>query len=124
VIKTLELKGYKSLKAYYAFQALLVGLKMLPIHMGETYEDFYARMEAMPVEDQEKLIRMAASLVQLQKDEVEALISFACDANGAPYGPEHLKGMGPKELIEIIVAVSMKFAAMKIDFVSEEQKKN
>lgn len=124
MIQVHELKGYKSLKAYYAFQALLVGLKMLPMHMLETYEDFYARMEAMPPEDQEKLIRMAASLVPLQKDEVESLISFASDANGARYSEAHLKDLDPKTLIDIIVAVSMKIAAMKVDFVSDDEKKN
>lgn len=124
MIKVSPLKGFKSLKALNAFHALMLGLKMLPSYMGETYEEFYAKIEVMPPEDQEKLVREAALFVELQKDEVEALMSFASDANGVPYSAENMKNLGPDQLINIVVAVCMEISKIKIDFVSKDEKKN
>lgn len=123
-MRVLELKGYKSLKALNAFHVLMLGLKMLPSYMGESYEDFFSRVNEMPESDQEKLIREAAHFVELQKEEVEALISFVADANGVPYTAENLKNLGPKDLIDMITAVCAAIAKIRIDFVSEDEKKN
>lgn len=123
-IKVTPLKGYKSLKALNAFHALMLGLKMLPSYMGETYEDFYAKVALMDLDSQEKLIKEAALFVELQQDEVSALMSFATDANGVPYSPENMKNLKPDELINIIVAVCLEISKIKIDFVSESEKKN
>jgi hypothetical protein len=122
-MKVLELKGTKSMRAFNAFQTLLLGLKMLPAYMGETYEDFYARIELLEPEAQEKIIREAAFFVELQKDELEAVMSFCCDANGVPYSSENIKNLSPSDFIDGIVAVSMEFAKMRIGLVSENQKK-
>jgi hypothetical protein len=124
MIRVLELKGYKSLKALNAFHTLMLGLKMLPMYMGESYEDFYERVELMPPDQQEKLIREAALFVELQKDEVESLVGFCTDPNGVPYTSENLKSLGPKDLVEIIVAVSKEIAKIKINFVTDQEKKN
>jgi hypothetical protein len=124
MIKVLELKGYKSLRALNAFHALMLGLKMLPSYMGETYEDFFARINKMPHDDQLKLIREAAIFVELQKEELEALISFSADPNGVPYQAENLKNLGPGQLVDIIVAVCGEIAKINIDFVSDTEKKN
>ena len=123
-MKVLELKGYKSLKALNAFHALMLGLKMLPAYAAESYEDFYAKVDAMDEKDQETLVREAAMFVELQKDEVEAIICFATDQNGVPYTAENVKSLGPKELIEVIVAVCMAISKIKINFVSDSEKKN
>lgn len=123
-MKVLELRGYKSLKALNAFHALMLGLKMLPAYMGESYEDFYARVSEMDAASQEKLIREAALFVELQKDEVEALVGFCCDPNGVPYSAENVKNLGPKELVEVIVAVCVEISKIKIDLVTESEKKN
>jgi len=123
-MKVLELKGFKSLRALNVFHTLMLGLKMLPMYMGESYEDFYARIDAMPPCDQEKMIREAALFVELQKEEVEALMSFCADANGVPYSAANMKNLGPKELHEAIVSVCMRVAAIKIDLVSDSEKKN
>ncbi len=123
-MKTLELRGYKSLKALNAFHTLMLGLKMLPSYMGETYEDFYSRISDMTESDQEKLIREAVLFVELQKDEVEALAGFAADANGVPYSAENLKTLDPKTIMEIIVSVCVQISKIKVDFVSEAEKKN
>jgi hypothetical protein len=123
-MRVLELKGYKSLKALNAFHTLMLGLKMLPAYCGESYEDFFAKIETLPEASQEKLIREAALFVELQKDEVESLICFCTDANGVPYTAENLKSLGPDELHECIVQVCLAISKIKINFVSESEKKN
>ncbi len=124
MIQVNELKGYKSLRALNAFHSLMLGLKMLPHYMGESYEDFYARIEAMPKEAQVKMIQEAALFVELQKEEVEALVFFCRDANGIPYQASNIDNLKPDELHEIIVAVCTKISEIKIDFVSAREKKN
>lgn len=122
-MKLLPLKGYKSLKALNAFSALLLGLKMLPMYLSQTYEVFYEGFKNMDDDDKEKFLRQAVAFVQLEQDEVEAVICFACDKNGVPYSPVNLKNLGPDELHEIIVAVCMEIGRIKIDLVSESEKK-
>lgn len=124
MVQVSELKGFKSLKALNAFHSLLLGLKMLPNYMAMDYETFLASVDSMPRCDQEKMIREAVMFIELQKDEVEAMIGFCKDANGVPYSPENMKNLKPDELVEIIVAVSMAIADMKINFVTEKEKKN
>lgn len=123
-MKVLELRGYKSLRALNAFNALMLGLKMLPAYMGEDYEAFLNRIHNMGPDDQKKMIREAAMFVELQKEEVEAIICFCTDKNGVPYTSENLKNLGPGQLIELIVAVCFEIAQIKIDFVSDAEKKN
>ncbi len=123
-MKVLELKGYKSLKAFNAFQTLMLGLKMLPSYMSETYEDFYDRISVMEESDQRKLIMEAALFVTLTPEEVEAIVSFCADPNGVPYSAVNMKELPPEKLIDMIVAVSLQFAKIKINFVSESEKKN
>lgn len=119
-----ELRGYKSLRALNAFHTLLLGLKMLPSYLGEQYEDFYSRIAEMPLSGQEKMLREAVMFVELQADEVEALVCFCKDPNGVPYTAENIKGLDPKQLFECIVAVCKEIAKIKIDFVTEAEKKN
>lgn len=119
----LPLTGYKSLRALNAFHALLLGLKMLPAYQAEGYESFYASFSERTDSDKEKLLREAAVFVQLQQDEVEALLSFATDKNGVPYSAVNLKNLNAGELHEIVVAVCMEIGRIKIDLVSEEEKK-
>jgi len=123
-MRVLELKGYKSLRALNAFNALMLGLKMLPAYMAEDYEPFLARIQEMPPEDQKKMIREAAKFVELQKEEVEAIICFCTDKNGVPFTSENLKNLGPEQLVEIITSVCFEIAQIKIDFVTDSEKKN
>ena len=123
-MKVLELKGYKSLQALNIFHTLMLGLKMLPAYEREAYEDFFARIQSLPASDQEKLVREAAVFVKLEQDEVEAMVCFVADANGVPYGPANLKSMGPDEIHEMVVAVCMEIAKIKINLVTENEKKN
>lgn len=123
-MKVSELKGFKSLRALNAFHTLMLGMKMLPAYIGETYEAFYSRFADLPESEQEVMIREAALFVELNKEEVEALVSFCVDANGIPYDPTNIKNLGPAELIEVVVSVSKEIGKIKIDIVSKDEKKN
>lgn len=123
MIKVLPLKGHKSLRAFNAFHALILGGKMLPAYMGETYELFLSRIQDMPPEDQRKILSEFACFVELQPEEVSAILTFCADANGVPYSAENMKNLGPKELHEAIVAVCMEIGKIKIDLVSDGEKK-
>lgn len=123
-MKALELRGYKSMRALNAYSTLVLGLKMLPAYIGESYEDFLDRAEKMGPEDQRKLFRQAAEFVELQKEELEAVLSFVADPNGVAYTEANIKSLRPTELVEAIVLVCMEIAKIKVDLVTEEEKKN
>lgn len=122
-MKVLELKGYKALRAMNVFHGLLLGLKMMPKYYLEEYETFHARFADLDDDAKEKLIREAALFVELKKEDVEALACFVCDPNGAPYQAANIKNLGPGEILDIIVAVCMEIGRIKINLVSEEEKK-
>lgn len=123
-MKVLPLVGYRSLQALHAFNALLLGLKMLPAYITLSYEEYFASFQNKSDAEKETLVREAAAFVQLQPDEVEALASFVEDKNGVPYGSANIKNLGPVELHEIIVAVSMEIGRLPIRLVTETEKKN
>lgn len=123
-MKILPLQGYKSLRALNGFHALLLGLKMLPAYIGEAYETFYASFNDKTDSEKEKLLREAVVFVKLEQDEVEALIGFSTDKNGIPYSKENLKNLSTADMFEIIVAVCMEIGRIKIELVTESEKKN
>lgn len=122
-IKVLPLKGYKALKALNAFNVLLLGLKMLPAYITEDYVSFFEKFKEKTDAEKETFLREAVAFVTLAQDEIEALVSFATDKNGIPYSKENLKNILVDELYEIIVAVGMEIGRIKIDLVSEDEKK-
>lgn len=124
MMKVLPLKGYNSLRAFNARSNLLLGIKMLPEYMGESYESFYQRIDALEPEKQQELFFQAAKHVELDKSEVEAFLSFCEDPNGVPYNPANLKSLGPDKIIEAIVSVCMEISKIKIDIISDDEKKN
>ncbi len=122
-MKILPLVGYKSLRALNGFHVLLLGLNMLPAYIGKGYEKFYASFKEKTEDEKEAAIREAVLFVELKEEEVRALVSFACDSNGIPYGDTNIKNLSPKQLHEIIVAVCMEIGRIEIELVSEEEKK-
>lgn len=122
-MKTVELKGLRSLRALNAFHTLMLGLKMLPMYQMESYPEFFARIEAMPESDQVKVIKEAALFVELQREELEALAHFCRDSNGVPFSAENLNNLTPDQIIEMIVAIGIAVLKIKIDFVSDDEKK-
>lgn len=119
-----EIKGYKGLRAFNAFHKLMLGLKMLPQYIGESYEDFFDRIHQMPDADQRKVIREAAVFVDLEKEELEAMASFCRDPNGISYGPEQLKKANPEVILNIVESVGFEIVKFRIDSVTETEKKN
>lgn len=123
MIKVAPLVGYKSYLALSAFHTLMLGLKMIPEYLGESYEEFFARVDAMSPEDQDAIIRKAVLFVPLQPDELEAILSFTTDANGVSYGPHNMGNLAPDVLHEHIVAVVSEVAKIKVHFLTEKEKK-
>jgi len=122
-MKILPLKGLKSLRALNAFHALLLGLKMLPQYIQEDYEGFYEAFKDKTDSEKETFLREAAVFVQLAEDEVQALVTFATDPNGVPYGESNIKNLSVDQLHEIIVAVCMEIGKIKIELLTDEEKK-
>ena len=123
MIKVSELQGLESMKALNVFHKLMLGLKMLPSYFSVGYEEFYQSISEMPDEDQLKMIREAALFVDLDKSEVEAMTYFCLDPNGVRYRSENLKNLKPDQLYEMIVAVAVEISKIKINFVTESEKK-
>lgn len=119
-----ELRGPKSYRAFCAFHKMMMGLKMIPDYITESYEDFFARVDAMPDDDKLKVVQKAAIFVELDDSELESIIGLAKDANGVPYGAANLKNLTPDEFIKIIVAVCWEISKIKIDFLTQAEKKN
>ncbi len=122
-MKILPLQGYKSLRALNAFHSLLLGLKMLPAYMHLDYPAFFESFTDQTDEQKEKALREAAAFVQLTEEEVNALVSFSTDTNGIPYGPSNIGNLKPDRIFEIIIAVCMEISRIKIDLVTESEKK-
>lgn len=123
-MKILELRGLKSLRAFNVFHKLMLGIKMVPAYMGEDYASFYERVEKMDLDDRRKVFREAATFVDLEPDEVMALVCFCADANGVPYGPANVGNLDPAAIVELIVEVCLKISEIKVTLISETEKKN
>lgn len=119
-----ELKGMKAYQAFCVFHKMMFGLKMIPEYITESYEDFFARVDSLDQDAKLKFIQKAAIFVNLDEEELEALVCLAKDPNGVPYGPTNLKSLTPDQYISIIVAVCFEISKIKIDFLTESEKKN
>lgn len=123
-IKLLPLKGPDTYWALHSYIKLLLGLMMLPMYMGKTFEEFSEFIEKMPVDDRKKIVHQAVLLVTLTPDEVSALIKFATDKNGVPFSHENTKQLEPAEFMAILHAVTQAIAALEPNFLSPAEKKN
>ena len=92
--------------------------------MGEDYDSFMDRVKEMPKEKQRELFKTAARHIELEKGEVEALLCFCTDPNGIPYKAENLGNLNPEKIVDIIVEVCLKIAEIKVDMVTDSEKKN
>lgn len=123
MIQVSELKGYQSYKAFNAYHHLLMGMKMIPEYSSLSFEDFLAVLDEMTLEDKKKVVTNGVKFVNLEEDELQSMMSFCSDKNGVPYTKENMKNLGPDKITEIVVAVAMEIAKIKVDFVTEEEKK-
>jgi hypothetical protein len=122
-MKILPIKGTNSLNALHGFNALLLGYKMLPNRIAEDFDHYYESFKDKTDSEKEKVIREALMFVNLNKDEVEAICSFAADKNGIAYSAASIKNMELEDLFEVIVSVCMEIGRIKITLVSEDEKK-
>jgi hypothetical protein len=123
-IKLLPLKGPDSYWALQSYIKLLFGLKMLPMYMSKTLEEFFDHVEAMPVEDRQKIVHQAVLMVTLDPGELSSLLKFAADKNGVRFSNENTAALSPSEFMEIIQAVAQAIAALEPNFLSAREKKN
>lgn len=121
--KVLPLVGLESLHAFTAFNALLLGMKMLPDYASIPYAKFYSDFATKAESDKETVLREALAFVTLSREEVSALVGFCTDTNGVPYSSVNVKGMDIAELFEIVIAVCMEIGRIKISLVTESEKK-
>lgn len=119
-----ELKGPKSLKAFAAFNRLMLGLKMLPANFDRTYEEFLQEIQDSDIERQKQLIRQAVSFVSLEKDEILDIVCFCRDKNGVPYSQANVGNLPLSEIVDAVVSVGLKIAEIRIYMVTEDEKKN
>jgi hypothetical protein len=111
------------MRALNGFNALLLGLNMIPDYAHIPFEEFFHSFKVREPANIEVMIRKAVALVQLQDDEIIALISFAADANGVGYSKDNLKNLKPDEIFEIVVQVCLELSRIEVNLVSEEEKK-
>lgn len=119
-----EIKGVNGWRAFNGFNALLMGYKQLPNYAAVSYEAFYKALGEMQPREQEDLIRRACFFVNLESIEMDAMLSFVKDKNGVPIGAANVKNLKLPEIMDMVISVCMEFASMKIDMVSDTEKKN
>ena len=125
MIKVRELKGFKSLRAVNTFHTLLMGLKMLPQFLGESYEAFFLRIKKMDDDGRRTMFVQAVNFVPLTDEEIEAVIYFTTDGNGVAFTSENLKGITPTRMREAIVAVCLEICRIEgSDLLTDAEKKN
>ena len=123
--KCLPLKDVKSIRALNAYCALMLGMKMIPgnAHLG--FEEFLGIVEEFTPEEKLKLLVNAAKIVELQPEEIKALVCFCTDRNGVPYTSENVKSLSMSELIEVIVTVCYEVMTnINVDLITKDEKKN
>lgn len=124
MIQTKELKGLSSYSAMQVFYKLMIGLKMYAAYAHYTPEQFFDFISELSPENQDKIIREALLIVPMEREEMESLASFCCDSNGVPYRSENMKSLKPNQIFEILVKSCLELAKIKIDFITEDEKKN
>lgn len=121
--KVLPLKGPKSIRAFTAFNHILLAYKMLPAHLTEDYGEFYEDFKPKSEEEKENILRVALGFIDLTDDEVNTIASFCTDKNGVPFTEVNIGNVDAEELFEILLTVCMEITRIKIHLVSEEEKK-
>jgi len=123
-MKMRELSGVESLGPFNIFYMLMFGLNQLPPYNGEKFSDFMSRVQEMPPADQENIIRLAAVLIHLEPEEVGLCVRFFEDAKGVPYDRTNVRNLSPSELFEMIVTATKACAAIPINLITQDEKKN
>ena len=120
-----ELRGLKSVYAVNALSNLVYGLAVEQAHLGQDIETTYAKFEALDEAGQREQLKHALRLVNLSKEDMLNLLSFALDVNGIPYDEGRVKNMAPAEIMEAMLEVACKVAqTIKPRSITDDAKKN
>lgn len=113
-----EIKGIKGLYAFKALQTLLLSFYLLPEFKTEkeSYDDFLRRFSDMPEEEKRSVLNKSLYFAGIDTKEIEALICFAKDTNGIPYGKHNINNLSIEQMFEIIVDVCLAVARIKVFF--------
>lgn len=96
---------------------------MLPAYIAEDYQTFFESFKDKTDGEKETFLREAVAFVELNEDEVGAILTFCTDKNGVPYTAVNAGNLSIDEMHEIIVSVCMEIGKIKVDLVSEDEKK-
>lgn len=124
IIKTKELSGLSSYSAFQVFYKILLGLKMYVAYAHYKPEEFFEYISNLDEQGQEKVVREALMLVPIEKEEILVLASFCVDKNNVPFGASNMASLKPNEVLDILTKACMELAKIRIDFVTEDEKKN
>lgn len=124
IIKTKELSGLSSYSAMQVFYKVLVGLKMYVAYAHFEPQEFFDHVAQLDIAGKEKVVREGLMLVPLDREEIMTLASFCTDANGVPFSTENMTKLKPTDILEILVKSCMQLVHIRIDFVTEDEKKN
>lgn len=123
-IRLRKLEGYESYQAFVAFHRLLYGIKMLPHYEGETYPEFFKRINSMSEDEQRMIFSEALSFVLLTPEEIQALAFFGEDQNGVQYHAANIKNTPFSRIVEVAAEVCIAFGKIPPPhFVSAYEKK-
>jgi len=123
-MKMRTLSGIESLGPFNIFYMLMFGLNQLPPYNGEKFSDFMLRVQQMPPNEQENIIRLAAVLIHLDPDEVGLCVRFFEDNQGVPYDRTNVRNLTPSDLFEMIIQATKAVASIPINLVTQDEKKN
>lgn len=123
-MKVRELRGTESMAVMNVFNALMLGMLMLPAYRSLQFEEFMGLVARMEPKEQESIVRSAIDFVRMEKEEIESVMRFCADSNGVPYSTENLKNLSPVQISECVLAVCMEYAKLKINLITEAEKKN
>lgn len=92
---------------------LLLGLLMLPVNMNKKFDDFYAEILNFDQDAQRKILEDAIRFVELQEEEILAVLGFCKDPNGLKIDKTNIGNFNPAEIMDMIVEVCLQ--VFKID---------
>lgn len=113
-----EIKGIKGAAAFHTAQVLLLSYYMIPTFREgkETYLEFLDRFSKMDDEEKQKVFKIGATFADLKPNEVEAVLCFAKDKNGVPYGKCNIGTLGINEFYELISEICLAVVNIKLFF--------
>ena len=115
-VEVVELKGIKSVKALNIYSQLLLGYKMLPIHIDKTYDEFLEYFSKLDENDKRIIIKQALSAVNMEDTDITTLTSFAKDENGVLYTKSVIDHLPANKIVEVAAEVCMALDRLEVFF--------